>query len=108
MPAPDVIELSIMTPNRTVNICFPAVVFTGGKKIMKHRKITLKAIIVMLFAGGLITASSWAFAQGSITGSVRDLSSNLGIRGAIITAKDASTGALGSCRVHENVLSSIS
>jgi hypothetical protein len=74
--------------------CFPVIVFTGGKKIMKRRKITFKTIIVMLFAGGLIAISSWAFAQGSITGSVRDLSNNRGIQGAIITVKDASTGAL--------------
>jgi len=61
---------------------------------MKRGKITFKAIIVMLFVGGLIAVSSWAFAQGGITGSIRDLSSNQGIQGAIITAKDASTGAL--------------
>jgi hypothetical protein len=61
---------------------------------MKHRKITFKAIIVMLFAGGLSAVSSWAFAQGSITGSVRDLSNNWGIQGVIITVKDVSTGVL--------------
>jgi hypothetical protein len=61
---------------------------------MKHRKIIFKAIIVMLFAGGLIAVSSWAFAQGSITGSVRDLSNNRGIQGVIITVKDVSTDAL--------------
>ena len=61
---------------------------------MKRRKITFKAIIVMLFAGGLIAVSSWAFAQGSITGSVKDLSNNRGIQGVIITVKDVSTGAL--------------
>ena len=61
---------------------------------MKSRKITLKAIIVTLFAGGLIAASSWAFAQGGITGSVKDLSNNRGIQGVIITVNDASTGAL--------------
>ena len=61
---------------------------------MKRRKIAFKAIIVMLFAGGLIAVSSWAFAQGSITGSVRDLSNNRGIQGVIITVKDVSTGAL--------------
>ena len=61
---------------------------------MKHRKITFKAIIVMLFAGGLITVSTGAFAQGSITGSVSDLSNNGGIQGAIITVRDASTGML--------------
>jgi hypothetical protein len=61
---------------------------------MKCRKITFKAIMVMLFAGGLIAVSSWAFAQGSITGSARDLSSSQGIQGVIITVKNASTGAL--------------
>jgi hypothetical protein len=61
---------------------------------MKRRKMTFKAIIVMFFAGGLIAVSSWAFAQGSITGSVRDLSNNRGIQGVIITVKDVSTGAL--------------
>ena len=61
---------------------------------MQRAKITFKAIIVMLFAGGLIAVSSWAFAQGSITGSVRDLSNNRGIQGVIITVKDVSTGAL--------------
>jgi len=61
---------------------------------MKCRKIAFKAIIVMLFAGGLIAVSSWAFAQGSITGSVRDLTNNRGIQGVIITVKDVSTGAL--------------
>ena len=61
---------------------------------MKRRKLTFKAIIVMLFAGGLIAVSSWAFAQGSITGSVRDPSNNRGIQGVIITVKDVSTGAL--------------
>jgi len=61
---------------------------------MKRRKITFKAIIVMLFAGGLIAVSSWAFAQGSIMGSIKDLSNNRGIQGVIITVKDVSTGAL--------------
>jgi hypothetical protein len=61
---------------------------------VKCRKITFKAIVVMLFASGLIAVSSWAFAQGSITGSVRDLSSSQGIQGVIITVKNASTGAL--------------
>ena len=61
---------------------------------MKRRKMTFKAIIVMFFAGGLIAVSSWAFSQGSITGSVRDLSNNRGIQGVIITVKDVSTGAL--------------
>ena len=61
---------------------------------MKHRRMTSRAIIVMLFAGGLIAVSSWAFAQGSITGSVRDRSNNRGIQGAIITARDVSTDAL--------------
>ena len=61
---------------------------------MNHRKITFKAIMVMLFAGGLIAVSSWAFAQGSITGSVRDLSNNRGLQGVIITVRDVRTGAL--------------
>jgi hypothetical protein len=61
---------------------------------MKRRKIAFKAIMVMLFAGGLIAVSSWAFAQGSITGSVWDLSNNRGIQGVIITVKDVRTGAL--------------
>ena len=61
---------------------------------MKSRKMTFKAIIVMFFAGGLIAVSSWAFAQGSITGFVWDLSTNRGIQGVIITVKDASTGVL--------------
>jgi Domain of unknown function (DUF3943)/Carboxypeptidase regulatory-like domain len=61
---------------------------------MKRRKLPFKAIIVMLFAGGSIAVSSWAFAQGSITGSVRDLSNNRGIQGVIITVKDVRTGAL--------------
>ena len=61
---------------------------------MKRRKILFKAIMVMLFAGGWIAVSSWAFAQGSITGSVRDLSTNRGIQGVIITVKDVSTGAV--------------
>ena len=61
---------------------------------MKRGKITFQAIMVMLFAGGWIAASSWALAQGSITGSVRDLSNNQGIQGVIITVTDVSTGAL--------------
>ena len=61
---------------------------------MQRARITFKTIIVMIFAGGLIAVSSWAFAQGSITGSVRDLSNNRGIQGVIITVKDASTDAL--------------
>jgi hypothetical protein len=61
---------------------------------MQRRKITFKTIIVMIFAGGLIAVRCWAFAQGSITGSVRDLSNNRGNQGVIITVKDASTGAL--------------
>jgi hypothetical protein len=40
---------------------------------MKHRKTIFKAIIAILFAGGFIAVSSWAFAQGSITGWVRHL-----------------------------------
>ena len=61
---------------------------------MQRARKTFKAIIVMLFAGGLIAVSSLAFAQGGITGSVRDLSNNRGIQGVIITVKDVSTGAL--------------
>lgn len=48
--------------------------------------------MAMLFAGGLFAVSSWAFAQGSITGCVRDLSNDRGIQGAVITVKDATTG----------------
>jgi Domain of unknown function (DUF3943)/Carboxypeptidase regulatory-like domain len=61
---------------------------------MKCLKITSKAVMVMLFAGGLIAVSSWALAQGSITGSVKDLSNNRGIQGMVITVKEVSTGAL--------------
>jgi hypothetical protein len=61
---------------------------------MERRKIRFKAIIAILFAGGLIAVSGWAFAQGSITGSVKDLSNNRGIQGAIITVQDVRTGAL--------------
>ena len=61
---------------------------------MNHRKITFKPIVVMLFTGGLIGVSSWAFAQGSITGSVKDLSNNRGIQGVSITVKNVCTGAL--------------
>lgn len=61
---------------------------------MKCLKITFKAVMVMLFAGGLIAVSSWALAQGSITGSVKDLSNNRGIQGMVITVKEVSTGAL--------------
>jgi hypothetical protein len=73
----------------------PIVVFTEDKKIMKRRKITFKAIIVMLFSGGWIAVSSWAFAQGGgISGSVKDSINNQGIQGVIITVKDVSTGTL--------------
>ena len=61
---------------------------------MKRRKIAFKSFLVMLFAGGWIAVSSWALTQGSITGSVRDLSNNQGIQGVIITVTDVSTGAL--------------
>jgi len=76
--------------NLTIGRCHPRM---EGEAIKRARK-TFKAIIVVLFAGGWIAVSSWAFAQGSITGSVRDLSNNRGIQGVIITVKDASTGAL--------------
>ena len=59
---------------------------------MKHEKKTLKMILTMLFVGLVISASSWAFAQeGSISGTVKDLSDNRGISGVIVKVKDAST-----------------
>jgi hypothetical protein len=71
------------------------------KEIVKHRITVFKAITVMLFAGGLIAASSGTFAEGNITGSVRDLSNNRAIQGAIITAKEISTGMLAAKGVNE-------
>jgi len=59
---------------------------------MKHEKKTLKMVLTMLFVGLVISASSWAFAQeGSISGTVKDLSDNRGISGVIVKVKDAST-----------------
>ena len=48
----------------------------------------------MLFAGVLIAAGSPAFAQGTIMGSVRDVSNSGAIQGAVIEARDVSTGTL--------------
>ncbi|MCX5806714.1 MAG: DUF3943 domain-containing protein [Proteobacteria bacterium] len=61
---------------------------------MKRHKIVFKTIIAMIFACGLIAVNSWAFAQGSIAGSIRDSSNNRGIEGVIITISDVSTGML--------------
>jgi hypothetical protein len=68
-----------------------------GKKgeSMKRTRKTFRAIIAVPLAGVVICVSSWAFAQGgAISGSVKDLSSNQGIDGVIISVKDVSTGAL--------------
>ena len=62
---------------------------------MKRARKTFKAIFTVLLVGVVISASSWAFAQGGgISGSVKDLSNNQGIDGVIITVKDVSTGTL--------------
>lgn len=62
---------------------------------MKRASKTFKAIFAVLFMGAVITVSRWAFAQeGSITGSVKDLSNNKVIKGVVITVKDESTGKL--------------
>lgn len=62
---------------------------------MERAGIPFKTIIVMLFAGGVIAVSSWAFAQaGGLSGFVKDPLNNLGIQGVIITVKDTKSGAL--------------
>ena len=62
---------------------------------MKRARKTFKVILAVLLVGGAISVSSWAFAQrGGISGSVKDLSNNQDIQGAIITVKDVSTSAL--------------
>jgi hypothetical protein len=62
---------------------------------MKRTKKTFQAIIVLPLVYVMICFSSWAFAQeGSIAGSVKDLSDNQAIDGAIIPVKDANTGKL--------------
>ena len=56
---------------------------------------TFKAILVALCMGIVITVSSWTFAQGAgVSGSIKDLSSNQGVQGVIITIKDVSAGKL--------------
>ena len=62
---------------------------------MKRASKTSKAIPAVLLAVVAIAVTSWAFAQGgSISGSVKDLSSKQGIEGVTITVTDASTSAL--------------
>jgi len=70
----------------------------GGKRkeAMRRASKTSKAIPAVLLVAVVIAVSNWAFAQGgSISGSVKDLSSNQGIQGVTITVKDASASALG-------------
>ncbi|MEN6318191.1 MAG: DUF3943 domain-containing protein [Syntrophaceae bacterium] len=65
------------------------------EKNKKRARKTFKVILAGLLVGGVISISSWAFAQGGgISGSVKDLSHNQDIQGAIITVKDVSTSAL--------------
>ena len=62
---------------------------------MKRASKTSKAIPAVLLVVVAIAVSNWAFAQGgSISGSVKELSSNQGIEGVTITVTDASTSAL--------------
>ena len=62
---------------------------------MKRVSKTLKVILAVLFTVVVISFSSWAFAQeGSISGSVKDLSDNRGIAGVVVKVKDASTSVL--------------
>jgi len=62
---------------------------------MKHAGKTSGAILAVLLVSVVISSGSWAFAQdGGISGSVRDLSSNRGIEGIVITVKNAGTGAV--------------
>jgi len=62
---------------------------------MKRASKTFKAIFAVFLMGTVITVGSRVFAQeGSITGSVKDLSNDKVIKGVIITVKDESTGKL--------------
>jgi len=62
---------------------------------MKRANKTFKVIPVVLLMVIVITNSKWAFAQGgSISGTVKDLSSNQGIEGVTITATDTRTSTL--------------
>ena len=62
---------------------------------MQRARKTLKAFFFVFHVVIVIAVSSWAFAQeGGISGSVKDLSTNQGIQGVVITVKDLSTGTL--------------
>ncbi len=62
---------------------------------MQRARKTLKAFFFVSHVVIVIAVSSWAFAQeGGISGSVKDLSTNQGIQGVVVTVKDLSTGTL--------------
>src|SRR5664279_2621633 len=62
---------------------------------MQRARKTLKAFFFVFHVVIVIAVSSWAFAQeGGISGSVKDLSTNQGIQGVVITVKDLSAGTL--------------
>src|SRR5664279_5369949 len=62
---------------------------------MQRARKTLKAFFFVFHVVIVIAVSSWAFAQeGGISGSVKDLLTNQGIQGVIITVKDVRTGTL--------------